>query len=407
MKNHRFILRPYQGMSTRHECPACNTRRKFSRYIDTATGLELADHVGRCERKDNCGYHYTPSDYFKDEGKLPQDVSSFRTFQQKAEHSTPSFIDKHDFAGTLQGYESNVFAQWLARLFGGKVTSKLISCYLIGTATHGRTIFWQVDKKGKVRTGKIMTYRSDGHRSKEHLPTWVHAVKKDGVPMYPDYNLKQCFFGEHLMNSNPRKAIAIVESEKTAVIASLYLPEYLWLACGGSNGLNVEKMQVLKGRTVSLFPDLGSFELWQDKAFEIAKILTGTQIKVSSLLERKASEVERLQGLDLADYLLRFPLNEFHQTTDRKRNVELDDHQKALAALFDELNSIIPAGEPIMILGESKPCFRTECRRVINGYLSDIGMGNESKWRPYFEEIYRIFGYSADGTRLDSNCETQ
>ena len=35
--------------------------------------------------------------------------------------------------------------------------------------------------------------------------------------------------------------IALVEAEKTAVIASLELPDYAWLACGGKSHLSVTK----------------------------------------------------------------------------------------------------------------------------------------------------------------------
>ncbi len=50
-------------MNTRYRCPECNKGKTFSRYIDTETGEHIADHVGRCERLDNCGNHYTPKQF--------------------------------------------------------------------------------------------------------------------------------------------------------------------------------------------------------------------------------------------------------------------------------------------------------------------------------------------------------
>lgn len=45
----------------------------------------------------------------------------------------------------------------------------------------------------------------------------------------------------------------LVESEKTAVIMSYFIPDYIWLATGGKNGcFNSEAMQVLKNRGVHL-----------------------------------------------------------------------------------------------------------------------------------------------------------
>jgi hypothetical protein len=67
-------------------------------------------------------------------------------------------------------------------------------------------------------------------------------------------------FGEHLL-IDKTKPVAIVESEKTAVIASVYLPQFIWVAVGSLTNLNAEKCNVLKGRTVTLFPDLNGFDI--------------------------------------------------------------------------------------------------------------------------------------------------
>jgi hypothetical protein len=157
-----------------------------------------------------------------------------------------------------------------------------------------------------VRAGKVMLYDPQtGKRVKvpfNHV-TWVHAIRR-----LPGYQLRQCNFGEHLLKEDPTKIVAIVESEKTAVIASIYLPEFVWLACGSRTGLTEERFKVLKGRKVVLFPDLGAYERWCQKARELSHL---ARMEVSDLLERKATEMERASGWDLADYLLRLPLSEF------------------------------------------------------------------------------------------------
>jgi hypothetical protein len=84
----------------------------------------------------------------------------------------------------------------------------------------------------------------------------------------------------------------------------VYLPQFIWLAVGSLTNLNAEKCKVLKGRSVTLFPDLNGFEKWSAKAKEFS-------FTVSDLLERKASEAERKQGLDLADYLIKFDYRQF------------------------------------------------------------------------------------------------
>jgi hypothetical protein len=66
---HRFILEPYNGSSTRYTCLRCGAAHEFSRYVDTENGnAYLDDRVGKCNRTNNCDYHYTPKQYFADNG---------------------------------------------------------------------------------------------------------------------------------------------------------------------------------------------------------------------------------------------------------------------------------------------------------------------------------------------------
>ena len=310
MSEHRYILEPYKGMNTRYRCPSCQRSDKtFSLYIDTETGEHLHATVGRCNRESNCGHHYTPKQYFHDHN------ISFDTPQPEAYKPRPvtppqkpvSFIPVEVFKASLTGHETNYFVQFLINLFGVEVASQLVSRYFIATSKHwnGATVFWQIDTLGKVRTGKIMLYdATTGKRIKEpynHI-NWVHRVLK-----LTEYNLQQCLFGEHLLIEKS-KPVAIVESEKTAVIASVYLPQFIWVAVGSLTNLNAEKCSILKGRMVTLFPDLNGFEKWSSKAKELSHLATFT---VSDLLERKATEAERKQGFDLADYLVKYDYKAF------------------------------------------------------------------------------------------------
>lgn len=59
---------------------------------------------------------------------------------------------------------------------------------------------------------------------------------------------------------------------------------------------------------VTLFPNLNGFEKWSSKKDELSHIASFT---VSDLLERKASNAEKEQGLDLADYLIRLDYKKF------------------------------------------------------------------------------------------------
>ena len=119
-------------------------------------------------------------------------------------------------------------------------------------------------------------------------------------------NLLDCFFGEHLLKLYSEKQVAIVESEKTAIICSVYYPKYVWIATGGTNGCKWTERdvcKVLEGRDVVLFPDLNCFEKWSEKAKEIQSIVS-CKILVSQILEKNATEVQRSKGYELADFVL-------------------------------------------------------------------------------------------------------
>ncbi|NTX00133.1 MAG: hypothetical protein HGB35_09490 [Geobacteraceae bacterium] len=296
MADYRFEL---EKCGLKYACPSCG-RMRFVPYVDNDTGEQVADLVGRCDREDSCGYHLTPKEHFKMTGKNPFSRGAIpaRKREPVAEQN-PSFIAAEIMRASLARYEQNNFFRWLCTVFGELKAFELTAAYKVGTSKHwpGANVFWQVDTTGKIRCGKIMHYSSDtGRRVKEpfnHIQ-WVHKLMK-----IEPYYLQQCLFGEHLLSVDQVRPVAIVESEKTAIVAAAVTPEFIWLATAGKNNLNWEKLTAVQGRRVVLFPDLGAFEKWR----EIVKGMLG--VTVSDILERRATEADRAAGLDLADYLLR------------------------------------------------------------------------------------------------------
>jgi len=63
--NYRYQLERYRGRGSRYTCPQCGRKQSFTRYIDTYN-IYINDNVGKCNRLDKCGYHYTPKQYFTD-----------------------------------------------------------------------------------------------------------------------------------------------------------------------------------------------------------------------------------------------------------------------------------------------------------------------------------------------------
>lgn len=313
MNPYPFILEPYKGMNTRFRCPACQKKEKtFSLYIDTESGQHIADNVGKCSRETNCGYHYTPKQYFADKNIQTKNkkvtINNYATLQKTVFKNT-NFIDYKLFEASLDKYECNNFALYLIKLFGIEKTVNLINKYCFGTSKYwnGATVFWQIDTNYNVHTGKIMLYNPEtGNRVKQpfnHIQ-WAHKLISKS-----EYNLEQCLFGQHLLYQN-NSPIAIVESEKTAIIASAYLPQFTWMACGSLNNLKTERLQPLKDRKIVLFPDLNGFEKWNSKALEMKNYF---QIAVSNLLERRATKIEKEKGYDISDYLIQHNYIDFNK----------------------------------------------------------------------------------------------
>ena len=337
-------LQPYKGKSTRHTCPACKDTYSFTLYLDGNTGQPIHPTVGKCNHEIKCGYHYTPRQYFNDhpekKNKQPkkqqtpiqpkkQQPSScqlpsrqltrsqqlqIQHLTQPAEYATNNILQKpsteidhipYIYVKRSASYNSN-FVRFLCNFFSKGKIEKAVEDYALGATKNKQVIFWQIDINGKVRTGKIMQYNpKTGKRVKNNTGAidWVHNKLKKTNPDYANFNLLQCYFGEHLLRFYPDKPVAIVEAEKTAVITSMVIPQCNWLAAGNLNGLNIEKSKVLENRQIILYPDAGCYEKWSKKMTEIRKQIP-CQIAISELIEYHATPQQIQAGYDIADYII-------------------------------------------------------------------------------------------------------
>lgn len=285
METFKYSLEKYKGRETRFTCPKCETPHSFARYIDEK-GNYIAENVGRCNREDKCGYHLTPAEYFSAKG-----IDYMPKIEVAPKPLPPTdYIPEKFMVRSLR--TDNYLIRYLSKYFEPLQLAYTIDKYRIGDAKDGRVIYWQIDQENRIRTGKMMLYDPNtGHRVKNQPNSfdWVHRqIKKN-------FQLEQCLFGLHLINKE-QKPIAIVESEKSAIIADLTIPSYTWLATGGKG--NFRLLEAVKGRDVTLFPDLGAFNDWEKHAEKYG-------FKISSLLEEVATDEEKENGLDIADFVLK------------------------------------------------------------------------------------------------------
>ncbi|MDD3079704.1 MAG: DUF6371 domain-containing protein [Paludibacter sp.] len=310
-----------QKGSSKTICPECG-KKTFVRYIDNVTGECLPSQFGRCDRESKCGYHNKPA-FEKD-----QDFKPYKVFTPKPKPQPQTPIPFEVLAGTLTDYSKNVFIQNLlgrvAFPFDQCDIESVISLYYLGTVASfgGAVAFPFIDIQNNIRAIQVKQFDETNHTTKT---SFLHSILKyhysqrgDRLPDWlPSYELNEtkvsCLFGEHLLNKYPLNPIALVEAPKSAIYGTLYfglpnVPErFIWVAVYNLSSLNVAKCKALKGRDVVLFPDLSTdgkaFDLWNSKLNELNTI-KGARFTISDLLERKASEAERANGCDIADYLI-------------------------------------------------------------------------------------------------------
>ena len=351
---YRYIL---EKGSKKHHCPNCN-KKTFVRYIDTETGYYLPEQYGRCDRESKCSYHLNPylDGYAKMIWEQEQKVTGvtkvtvpkqkyFRTQPKPQPTPEPVFFDFDTFKQTLQPerYEKNTFIQNLFYRvqfpFEVDEVTKVVQLYHLGTVANGyragAITFPFIDKKGNVRAIQVKQFDEQNHttgtdflhsiiekhhiRNNEPLPEWLKAYTRQDKRI-------SCLFGEHLLSKYPNTKVYLFEAPKTAIYATLYFgfPEQsntICLAVYNKSSFSFDKLKVLQGRFIYVFPDLSkdgnTFKEWETKAKEYENRLPGTRFIFSDLLEQLAPERDKSEGNDLADYLIKQNWRLF-----RKRNIQ-------------------------------------------------------------------------------------
>lgn len=306
--SHYYTLQKYTNPSSRHTCPACGRQRCFTLYVDPDDN-PLHETVGRCDHESSCGYHRTPRQYFHDHPEHrhhchPESSEGSFTRPAQSDRVSPGVIPQNLIPPPSA---TNHLITYLKTLLPSSAIARIIADYRLASTPDQAIIFLQIDQDNQCRTGKIMQYNpTTGHRIKDpDKPgriNWLHSILKRRKQLPSDWQLTQCLFGEHLLPQHQDKTIALVESEKTAIICSAMMPQYLWLATGGKSGLTSERLSSLKGRKIIVFPDIDAFKDWQQKIFTFPHL----DIRISRLLEDNATPADRAAHIDLADWILKY-----------------------------------------------------------------------------------------------------
>lgn len=289
--------------------PCCNKNNKDGKF---STYIGMPDIYGYCH---SCGKTTLPPTIFIDENG---DEYMWNEIQNKFETFTKPLQNfRKNIAKTLQKPEmsakkpkyipecmvweyyatkpENNLLQYLFKVYDKTKVEDAKETYLIGTSKDGGTVFWNVNSDLKVQKAKISFYNKNGKRTNKFV-----------VPYKNEDGYFACLFGEHLIYDKikGKKTIILVESEKTAVVGYINLPEYIWVAYGGSNGLTQNKLLPLIGHPVLVIPDMSESAV--NIIYEKIPLLIsmGINAKVWDLTDGKTDEQLKFEGIynnDLED----------------------------------------------------------------------------------------------------------
>ena len=338
MKEYRFKLDP---SSKKFLCRACNKKRMV-RYIDVQSAEYMPEEFGRCDREVSCGYHLMPSVQEDSRNGREKPVITGHLAANTAIGCPPIskvYIPRNELNSTLKAdFTENCFFRFLLSSapypFLASDIKEVADLYEIGTINsgymNGGCCFPFIDREQRIHAVQVKQFDIWNHTTKT---SFLHAIlrqtyRKRGL-LVPDWlnrydkNEKKvsCLFGEHLLATHPNKDIALVEAPKTAIYASLYfgMPSQnaamIWLAVYNLSSFSYDKLKVLAGKTVYVFPDLSregkAMRAWKAAAAELSKQIPDIKFVFSDLLEIASTPEEREKGLDLADYLIQCDWRDF------------------------------------------------------------------------------------------------
>ncbi|MGY6561424.1 MAG: DUF6965 family protein [Luteibaculaceae bacterium] len=298
----------------------------------------LKDTSGKRTEPLKISFVESDSKSFQSERNTVQSYTAKPPKKPQPENLIP--FDFETFKTTLTSYEKNVFIQNLLtnvkHPFASDEVTKVIQLYRLGTITNGHRTgaicFPFIDLNGLIRTVQVKQFDKTNHttgtdflhsmiekeytKKNEPLPNWLDAYKKQNKKV-------SCLFGEHLLSKYPLNPVALVEAPKTAVYGTLYFGEpqrpgdFIWLAVYNKSSFSFDKLQVLQGRKVVIFPDLSkdgsTFNEWKIKAKEFESNLPSTSFVFSDLLEKFATPEQRAKGSDIADILINYSWQTFRK----------------------------------------------------------------------------------------------
>lgn len=320
-------MKPYILDCNYSNCPICSkTRFQHFVYKDEDEIAEsssiIGQKVGIC---DNCLYCLYPEEFEAERRQLLIKYSDDKFCrylkkigEKKVDRTSPDFYISQIFA--LGNNESNSLFIFLKKaeypdgkrksFFSEEQIRLAFRKYCVQTSIlpfrKNAAIFWYKPNGYQTLAYRIAQFDEYGHLIKDRDREYPITKSIDVLREH-----KYCFFGRHLIKNEATrgKTICIVESEKTAIIASMVYPDAIWLATSSSWYLNSYNVDFNTSNVV-LFPDLDVHDV-NDEDYNLKHDwyllinegwLQGARI--SGFIEKYVKEHNKPHSYDIADYIL-------------------------------------------------------------------------------------------------------
>ncbi|AWW32417.1 hypothetical protein DN752_20980 [Echinicola strongylocentroti] len=294
--------------SKKYPCPGCQ-KKTFVRYVFADTRQHVGEQFGRCDRENNCGYHRAPE----------KDVEFPPHPPTKRKLPPPTVITPdEEYMQGIKNKQATNFHDFAKGKLG--ITAEHLQAWGVGTKWKF-TAFLSTTKDQRTVNAKFVAYTSEGKRNKEtgtdgtpkFIPHYLGKAYLRNMKVETDnarledwqdyYKFERCFYGEHLFDT--KRDTCLVESEKTAVLAAFFFPNYNWLATGGNNGMTFDHFKLFYGYTGRIWNLVDNDQAgikksktvaWLDKLAEMRD--NKEKILSVNLFEKKPA------GWDLADAII-------------------------------------------------------------------------------------------------------
>lgn len=305
--------------AARIPCPKCSAGRGFAPVVDHSQPNGYDATRGYCHA---CGA-----------------TIGFRKSEELPAEARADILARW-YAMTMRADLSlrNGLAAYMAQRFGAAVVQDHLQRHHVGTDGIGNAVYWYVNGDGEAVTCKAVPYdpmtakrrkgtdspicwpegRTSETRGQLRHVDSIHGIctgnNADGTASLVSLSHSRgygrpCLYGEWQLSDEARRndTVLLVEAEKTAVVASLFLPELVVVATGGTSGLTADKAQALVGRTVLVLMDndaSGERSIQNvARALYDAGALPIVEVDGQSLAEA-FMPADAPKGYDLADYYL-------------------------------------------------------------------------------------------------------